>query len=189
MARRNLSDREGVAAWPEKILRIHNGDFAPAAIEQRRTGQWPLSPAFFYTIDCAIGLSDERARTIAQDPATRILGRVNFFYEDDCPVWDVADLGPEFRAPFESDVPVLIVQGDWDNATPIENLAEVTPMFSNITVVTANRGTHVVAFHALQHPTMAQRVMRFLATGESEGIPASFDAWAPEFKIFEPSEE
>lgn len=181
IARRDLSDRAGVAAWPEKILRIHNGDFAPAAAEKRRTGQWPLSPAFFYAIDCASGLSDERARRIAQDPAASILGRVNYFLDDDCPVWNVADLGPEFRAPYRSDVPVLIVQGDWDAATPIENLAEVTPMFSDVAVVTANRGTHLAAFHAMENPAIAEHIMRFFATGETDGIPESFDSWAPEF--------
>ena len=189
VARRDVSDRAGVAAWPAKILRIHLGDLAPAAKEQRRTARWPLSPAFMYAIDCASGLSDERAGRIAQDSATKVLGRVDHFYEDNCPVGDVADLGPGFRAPYKSDVPVLIVQGDWDTATPIENLAEVTPMFSDVAVVRANGGTHLAAFHAMQNPTIAEHIMRFFATGETDGIPESFDGWIPEFSAFATGDE
>lgn len=183
VARRDLSDRGGVVALPAKILRIHEGDLAPAAAERRRTRQWPVAPAFTYTIDCASGLSEERARAIAEDPAAGIIGRVNYFYERDCPIWDVADLGSAFRAPYASDIPVLIVQGDWDTATPIENLGEVTPMFSNATVVTATRGTHLVSVYAMLDPAIAQHILGFLATGEAAGIPESFDAWVPEFDV------
>ena len=84
---------------------------------------------------------------------------------------------------------MLIVQGEWDTATLIENLAEVTPMFSDVAVVRANRGTHLAAFHAMQNPTIAEHIMRFFATGETDGIPESFDAWIPEFSAFATGDE
>lgn len=186
IARQAMADRDGIAAWPANVLQLHNGDFGVAAAAKRRRAQLPPTPAFFYTLDCASGISDQRARRIAEDPAYHILGLINADYTDNCPTWDVADLGSEFRAPYESDIPVLILQGDWDTSTPIENLAEVVPMFTNVTVVTAHRGSHMTVIHALRDPPVAEHIARFLTTGETTGIPESFDAWVPEFEPFTP---
>lgn len=186
IARQAMADRDGIAAWPANVLQLHNGDFGVAAAARRRRAQSPPTPAFFYTLDCASGISDERAGRIAEDPANHILGLINIEYTDNCPTWDVADLGSEFRAPYESDIPVLILQGDWDTSTPIENLAEVVPMFTNVTVVTANRGSHLASFYAMLDPSFADHIARFLATGETAGIPERYDAWVPEFDRFTP---
>jgi pimeloyl-ACP methyl ester carboxylesterase len=49
----------------------------------------------------------------------------------ECPAWDVPDADPAMSAPVESDVPVLIMEGDFDAATAPEWVDVVTPGLSN----------------------------------------------------------
>ena len=49
----------------------------------------------------------------------------------ECPAWDVPDAEPSMSAPVESDVPVLIMEGDFDAATAPEWVDLVTPGLLN----------------------------------------------------------
>jgi pimeloyl-ACP methyl ester carboxylesterase len=49
----------------------------------------------------------------------------------ECPAWDVPDAEPAMSAPVESDVPVLILEGDFDAATAPEWVDLVTPGLPN----------------------------------------------------------
>ncbi len=53
----------------------------------------------------------------------------------ECPAWDVPDADPSMSAPVESDVPVLILEGDLDAATAPEWVGLVTPGLPNSQVV------------------------------------------------------
>jgi len=49
----------------------------------------------------------------------------------ECPAWDVPDAGASMSAPVESDLPVLIMEGDFDAATAPEWVDVVTPGLAN----------------------------------------------------------
>jgi pimeloyl-ACP methyl ester carboxylesterase len=56
--------------------------------------------------------------------------------------WESVDLGDAFRRPTVSDVPTLILVGDLDPRTPVENAREVAATLLRATVVTVENATH-----------------------------------------------
>ncbi|MEM6792847.1 MAG: alpha/beta fold hydrolase, partial [Acidobacteriota bacterium] len=134
--------RHRARRWPLDLLTLIDGDYEPAlgglgrAIEDRG-----LNDAAYFQIDCASGLSAERGATLRSDPAAALLGETWDYYDSYCASWD-ADLGEAFRRPFESSVPVLMVQGNWDTSTPYENALELRPFFTSHRFVHVEGGSH-----------------------------------------------
>jgi hypothetical protein len=62
----------------------------------------------------------------------------------ECPVWDVPPADPAMSAPVESDVPVLIMEGDFDAATAPEWVDLITPGLPNSQVVAFPLTGHAV---------------------------------------------
>lgn len=163
-----------MAGWPADVLRLHAGRFQDIG---RRSlpgdrERWRRIPnAAFFLLDCASGITAQRAERLASDPAAQILGTPAWHYRTACPVWDV-DLGDRFRTGFETDVPTLVVHGDWDLSTPYRNAVEVMPSFRKGTLLTVERGTHDALTEAMEaSPSFRDAVHRFLRTGELSGIP------------------
>jgi pimeloyl-ACP methyl ester carboxylesterase len=68
----------------------------------------------------------ERHDAFRNAPAQRVLGNINWFYDAACPIWD-SDVGHGFRTDFATDIPTLLIHGDWDTSTPLENAQELLP--------------------------------------------------------------
>jgi len=119
-------------------------------------------------MDCASGASTSRLRRIAVEEKAYPLGRtIDFPFPEICEAWGVGDLGEDFRAPLETDVPTLFLTGTWDCRTPAENVTELSPGFS--------AGRHVVVEEAghtdlLFRKRTAGRAVEFL---RGEDIPTS----------------
>lgn len=163
-----------MAAWPADVLRLHAGRFdgiARRALPDEDPGWSRIPSAAFWLLDCASGITPARREALLADPAQEILGPAAWFYEAGCPAWGV-DLGDGFRTGFETDVPVLIVHGDWDLSTPYENALELAPSFRNGKLVTVERGTHGALGEAMEaSEPFREQVVEFLRTGAMEGIP------------------
>ena len=163
-----------MAAWPADVLRLHAGRFDELArrATPRERGGWTRIPnAAFWLLDCASGITDARAEEVFGAPASEVVGPTAWLYGEACPAWDV-DLGDDFRTGFETDVPILVVHGDWDLSTPYENALELMPSFTDGTMVTVERGTHGALDEAMTESASFRRdVVRFLRTGERGGIP------------------
>lgn len=163
-----------MAAWPADVLRLRAGRFdaiAGRALPGDGDGWRRIPNAAFFMLDCASGITDERRETLLSDAAMEVVGHTAWIYEAGCPPWD-ADLGDAFRTGFETDVPALIVHGDWDLSTPYENAVELAPAFRNGTLVTVERGTHGALEEAMAaSDDFRERVIRFLRTGATSGIP------------------
>lgn len=163
-----------MAAWPADVLRLHAGRFegiGPRALPEESDGRGWMPDAAFYLLDCASGISKQRAEILFADPASEILGPAAWHYKVACPVWDV-DLGDDFRTRFETDVPALVVHGDWDLSTPYQNAAELMPAFSDGRMVTVERGTHGALDEAMEAlPAFREQILEFLRTGAMKGIP------------------
>src|SRR4029450_7213088 len=56
---------------------------------------------------------------------------INFPFPYICEGLGVADLGDSFRAPFKSDIPVLLISGTLDGRTPPSNAEDVAATFPN----------------------------------------------------------
>jgi pimeloyl-ACP methyl ester carboxylesterase len=92
-------------------------------------------------LDCGSGITPARRDQLSKDPARAIVGPLGFNYDAACPVWDI-DLGEQFRRNFETTIPTLIAQGDYDVSTPLENALELAPYFKNSRLVVVRGGSH-----------------------------------------------
>ncbi|MHB1327437.1 MAG: alpha/beta fold hydrolase [Gemmatimonadales bacterium] len=168
------SSRTGLASWPADIAALSAGRFdqAAASLVRREGG---LTTASFMMLDCGSGISPARLAVIDADSAAAVLGDINRFYRQGCPVWS-SDLGEEFRSGFDTDIPTVIVQGDWDTSTPIENALELAPRFKRHSFVTVGRGSHGALREAMRHsPDFTAALARFIQQGDTAGFPARVD--------------
>jgi len=171
-------------AWAADMIRIAEGDLGGAAEATLRTrarlSGFPT--AAFFMFDCGSGISGPRLERLLSDPATDVVGPLGRMYETLCPVWD-ADLGEGFRAGFVTDVPTVIVHGDWDLSTPLENALELRPSFRNHRFVLVRRGTHGALGEAARaDDAFRDALRRFVANGDMSGFPDTVElppvAWA-----------
>jgi pimeloyl-ACP methyl ester carboxylesterase len=159
--------------WPGFLLDLLAGDYSVAAQGALALRELRLDDPMHYMMDCASGISAERAARYRSDPASELLGGVNLEYETLCEVWQAPDLGPAFRAPLVSSIPTLIVHGTWDTSTPIENAHEVVATLSRGHLVEVIGGGHGALYTLLRHwPPMEQRLAAFLR-GEAVRFPSS----------------
>lgn len=159
-------------AWPRFLLAMDRGDFSLAARAALAWRDIPLDDPMHWSMDCASGISAERRRRLSGSPAEKLLGDPNFEYRTLCGVWPHRDLGADFRTPLRTRHPVLVLHGDRDTSTPIENAREVAATLPNAHLVEVEGGGHG-AIYNLYHrwPPMRQRLAAFLA-----GSPAEFPA-------------
>ncbi len=164
-----------MAAWPADVLRLHAGRYggiARRALSDEDEDEWRRMPhAAFFLLDCASGISAAREEELLSDPANEVLGPPAWFYRVACPVWGV-DLGDAFRTEFETDVPTVVVHGDWDLSTPYRNAVELMPAFGDGRLVTVVRGTHGALGEAMEaSPAFREAIVEYLRTGSREDLP------------------
>lgn len=159
-------------AWPRMILELYRGDYERLARNRLRNRTLRLDTPMHYMMDCASGVSPERAARYAADPAAEVLGDINLEYRAVCAAWRAPDLGAAFRAPVASDIPTLIVHGTWDTSTPLSNAREVASTLSDVRLVEVEEGGHGALYTLLERwEPMRPSLARFLR-GEPVEFPA-----------------
>lgn len=158
-------------AWPEFILDMYHGDFSVAENAGRSLDTLSMDDPMHYSMDCASGISPDRAARYAADPARALLGNINFEYDAFCDVWPARDLGAAFRAPLVSDIPTLIVHGTWDTSTPIENARELVATLSNGRLIEVDGGTHGALTNLYSHWEPAHDSIGAFLRGEAIELP------------------
>ena len=172
LAANMLGGPETSMQLPSMFAAMRAGDFsgvAPWVV-------WTKGPrgvdAMSAAMDAASGASLLRRARIAREARETLLGdAINFPAPAQAAALGVPDLGPAFRAPVVSDVPVLLISGTLDGRTPPSNADEVAAGFPN--------GAHLVvegAGHSdplfLGSPVILDRMLSFLGGGtvESESL-------------------
>ena len=170
------SSRRGMPAWPADILALYDGNFTRAAwLLVRRAGGGGTRTASFFMLDCGSGISPQRHATLRNDPGAKVVGDLGWWYDTACPPWG-ADLGDEFRKNFDTEIPTVIVQGNWDTSTPFENALELVPHFKNSRFVVINGGSHGALGEALDaSPEFRDALYRFVKTGDMSALPEQVD--------------
>lgn len=168
---------EGPSPIPEYIQKASEGDFsklAAALLRQRRViaSGAALSLGTWLAVTCA-----EDVPFIEPEEAKR-LARGTFLgtYRVDqqaraCSVWPRGKVPAGFADPVRSDVPVLLLSGDRDPATP--------PRYGEQVVRGLSRAKHVVfprSAHAGRSPCVRKVLGEFLVRGSVEGLDASCTA-------------
>ena len=170
------SFRGNSRGWPEALHSVINGEFERAAktlVESRL--DLDLPDAAFYMLDCSSGLSQARGEVLRNDSAAAMLGPTWLGYDRACATWD-ADLGEAFRGPFESSVPTVLVQGNWDTSTPYENAVEVREFFDHHRFVHVEGGSHGALREAIEDVDgFEDAILKWLKTGDFSDLPESVD--------------
>ena len=173
---RGVGSREGAPTWPADILRLYYGDFESVAkvlLERRGSGGGNFQTASYFMLDCGSGITSERLAELKADPAKRLVGDKTWWYQTSCAPWE-ADLGDEFRQNFDTDIPTVIVHGNWDISTPYENALELAPHFTNGKLVTVVGGSHGALSEAIDlDPEFGDLLVNFLLTGDISVLPDS----------------
>ncbi|MGN6105311.1 MAG: alpha/beta hydrolase [Kofleriaceae bacterium] len=170
--------------WPAHVLALYHGhyeDWARAEIASRRG---PLFSAVINPlIDAGLGVTAARGHRLQTDPATHYLGSWAFApHLGSRAAWPTPDVGDEIRAPATSQIPVVMVGGDWDLSTPIENLLEIAPYFPNSRTVIVHRAEHEQLTRMMRHqPEVFESLLEFFRTGSTAKLPAEIALPVPAF--------
>lgn len=168
----SASSRPGMRTWASDVLALHRGDFTAAALARIRERQSErFRTASYYMLDCGSGISRARSAQLEADAAVAVVGQLGFNYRHACPVWG-ADLGEAFRQNFETDIPTVITQGDYDISTPIENAQELVPFFKKGRLIVVHGGSHPALDDAMDaSPEFARAVLAFARSGDTSSLP------------------
>lgn len=154
------------ARWtlPARYYDMSQGDFTwigETAYAMRTTMNRQLMPV---AATCASGASEERSAQVADEAEESLLGNaVNGVRFDICTAVGDPDLGDGFRAPIESDVPVLFVSGTMDPFAQPDEVEQLVDGFENgAHLVVVGGGRNLLAEAQAQLAPIAQD---FLVTG------------------------
>lgn len=179
---------EGPSPIPEYIQRAYVGDFSKLAatiLRQRRAlaSGGPLSVGTYLSVTCAEdvpGIDPQEARRLA---AGSFLGTYRVDQQvRACSVWPRGKVPAGFAGEVTSEVPVLLISGDRDPATP--------PRWGEQVARGLKRSRHVVfrrGAHAGRSPCVRRLLGAFLARGSVEGLDASCTEEAPKVAFVLPT--
>ena len=89
-----------------------------------------------------------------------------------------------FRKNFDTEIPTVIVHGNWDINTPYENALELAPHFKVSKLVTIIGGSHGALDEALEESeSFRDALMKFLSTGDMDDIPEQVELASIEWEI------
>ena len=140
-----------IRSLPALLGRLEKGERGEeiAKMVQQIIRQRPIGTAMTYAMHVASGVSRERLRSIASQRDTAIFGNaINWGIGDPdfVKALDVADLGPSFRAPFRSSVPVLFISGNLDGRSSEADARKIGRQFPRAAYLTVNGASHDLLF-------------------------------------------
>jgi len=141
---------------------------AVATAVQQTIRQRPIGTAMTYAMHVASGVSAERLARIDVQAPTALLGNaINWGISDAAFVkaLGVVDLGDEFRAPFRSSVPVLIMTGTLDGRAVENDARRVGAQFDQVSYVTIDGASH--DFWFLRPPPRVPEITEAFLRGET----------------------
>ncbi|MEL7498979.1 MAG: alpha/beta hydrolase [Planctomycetota bacterium] len=143
--------RKNLQVLPKFIYEVYEKDYRFLALRGAEARSRPVGGSMqSVLIDNSLGISDARDQRLTQEPARKWLGELNLIYKatrDDSPTPVISD---EFRK-LNSDVPILMIQGDYDLKTPFENAEELLSDVSYGHLIRVHGGTHSAVDEVKRH--------------------------------------
>ena len=181
-----------LAHWPRFVLEMTQGDFrflAALALESRKGEAAP--PLITYSIDNSIGITKDRDTRLLREAENRWLA-MNQGYRATRRSFSAIDVGDAFRADQRSTVPTLLVSGDLDWSTPIENAEHALGFLKIGHLVTVKGATHCPLNREeqllAQQPATAEALRRFVDLEFDATSAAEFFATLPKAVELQPIE-
>lgn len=140
-----------------------------AKLVQQIIRQRPIGTAMTYAMHVASGVSRERLRAIAAQRDTALFGNaINWGLGDPAfaEALGVDDLGPAFRGPFHSRVPVLFISASLDGRASESDARRAGQQFTRASYVTVDGASHDLLFLRTLPPGLMDKIGTFLQ-GES----------------------
>lgn len=147
----DLSDRENLEHLPKFVSQIANGDYRYLArwtLDDRRD-DWE-SPMMNALVDASIGIDAALDRQFQEEAGKVPLGDVNRRLRARQGVQGSAPIDASWRVPLRGPMELLLIQGDADLSTPLENIDHVTFSQVNARRVIIERGSHFAIDEALE---------------------------------------
>ncbi len=172
---------ESINSWPKYITEIYQGDMRTLALRSIGRGGNSNSLALSALVDKSLGGNEEWVNQVNQDPASRWLGPINGYLDEFMKIEPNMDVGDEFRQQQKNKIPLIMIQGDMDLNTPIENAYYLQPFFSQNHLITVKRGTHTAkrAF-ILSDSELASDVYQFMNLDFNKTSFKDFKATLPD---------
>jgi pimeloyl-ACP methyl ester carboxylesterase len=139
-----LGMEQQMRSLPRAYFKMSRGEFDDMAkvliVMRSRAG---VESAMKQMMDCSSGASPQRLARIREQANQSLLGdTINFPYPDIAEAWGNPDLGPAYRAPIQSMVPILLICGDLDARTPVANARELMAGLPAAQLIVAENGGH-----------------------------------------------
>ena len=191
--------RRNLANWPQFMREILSGEYQSVAEFVAEDRQDTIGATMIgLLIDNSLGISAKREKSLDEEAKSFHFPGINRSYRDSRELTPTQLVNDSFRN-FRCDVPILMIHGDIDFSTPVENAKELLPMLHNGQLVVVEGGTHNAIRELVKYrPQIARRLFRFMSdpkTRDSEegfsdrvALPSiSFED--PTQPFFEPSDQ
>ena len=166
--------RSGIGSWrgstkslenfPKFIFEIWQEDYrylASKMVDGRRGFQGGSLQQIL--IDNSLGISASRDAQLDAEAPRQWLGELNLVYKATRDVTPTPVVPDSWRL-LKTEVPILLVHGDLDLSTPIENAEEALPHLANAHLIRVAAGTHGAFDQAADHaPEFNDWILKFLA--------------------------
>lgn len=166
----------GASRVPFVLHAAAQGNFAPlaeAALHYRRQIVATGSNGLYLSITCAEDLPWIKPGEGERMAANTFLGDYRLQQQREaCALWPRARIAADYGEPTKSDVPVLILTGEWDPVTPPANGDAVARFLSNSLHLVVPDGAH--GFGGLEGGACLTRLTAdFVERGTSKGLDTS----------------
>lgn len=169
--------RDSLANWPRFILELYRGDYRYlAATTWNRRVSGKRVALIEALIDNSLGISPGRDAQLLAEPEAHWLGDINDYYHNTRELVPTPDVGDEFRADWEITVPVLLVNGDLDWSTPLENARHLRTQLKSGHLLEVQGATHCteVPEMSVLLPDITERVYSFIDADFEQTPPTQF---------------
>ena len=168
---------QSLVNWPRFLIELDQGDYRYLAAKtwEARARQSRMA-LIGLLVDNSLGISDSRDRKLLAEPAAQWLGDINDYYHNTRDLTPTRRVSASFRADWSIDVPVLLVHGDLDWSTPIENARHARRFLQKGHLLEVSGATHCgeTVEMADQLPDVLDRVYSFIDADKIDD--ASFDS-------------
>lgn len=140
-----LGNTRWVGFLPFYIKQAHLGNFRSIVPIVTRVKRFPLPSMVYFPMTLASGFTPQKWQVVqSQKQQSLLADAVNFpsidrkIYQ----IWQVPDLGNEFRRQTRSDKPVLFLSGDLDFRTSLKEVEQVRKSFPNSRHIVIEKASH-----------------------------------------------